>query len=109
MRLCRRFSWLPADRHCEERSSGAIQATFLMMDCFASLAMTIEVLPQMLLEKLRRPAPGKLGGLAIMHGRALFVHEGMLGVVAEQLERFAGGLHRLLEGVDSSRRAPVVL
>src|SRR2546430_2246998 len=40
---------------------------------------------------------------------ALLVHEGMLGVVAEQLKRFAGGLHCLLEAVDEGRRAPVVL
>src|SRR5215470_7997733 len=63
----------------------------------------------MLPEELRRPAPRKLRGLAVMHSSTLLVHEGMLGVVTEQLERFAGGLHRLLESIDRGRRAPIVL
>jgi hypothetical protein len=43
-----------------------------------------------------------------VNGHALLVHEGMLGIVAENLQRLAGGLHRLFEGVDRSGRAPVV-
>src|SRR5215218_6206815 len=65
--------------------------------------------PQMLLEKLRRPAPGEFRGLAVMHGLPLLVDEGVLGVIAEQLQRLAGGLHALLEGIDHLRRAPVIL
>ncbi len=42
--------------------------------------------PQMLLEELRRPAPGQLGAGAVVHGGALLVHEGMLGIVAEYLQ-----------------------
>src|SRR6266478_4671824 len=57
-------------------------------------------LPQMLPEKLRRPAPGELGGFAIVHGLALLVDEGVLGVIAEQLQRLAGGLHGLFEAID---------
>jgi hypothetical protein len=29
-------------RHCEERSDEAIQSSFVALDCFASLAMTIQ-------------------------------------------------------------------
>src|SRR5689334_18287441 len=81
------------------------------MDCFvaALLAMTEHASPQMLLEKLRRPAPGQLSALAVMHGDALLVHEGMFRIVAEELERLAGGLHRLLESIDRGRCAPIVL
>ena len=39
--------------------------------------------PQMLFEKLRRPAPGEFGGLAVMHGLPLLVDEGVLGVIAK--------------------------
>src|SRR6266478_6492323 len=65
--------------------------------------------PQMLLEKLRGAAPGQLRCRAVVHGLPLLVDEGVLGVIAEELERFAGGLHRLLEASDQLRRAPVVL
>jgi hypothetical protein len=37
----------------------------------------------MLPEKLRRPAPGELRGFAVVHGLALLVDEGVLGVIAE--------------------------
>src|SRR3954462_5256521 len=43
-------------------------------------------LPQMLPEKLRRSAPGELGGFAVVHGLALLVDEGVFGVIAEQLQ-----------------------
>src|SRR5580704_7503198 len=62
----------------------------------------------MLPEKLRRPAPGQLRRLPIMHRQALLVAKTVLGVVAENLERLAGGLHALLEAVDQLRGAPVV-
>ena len=57
----------------------------------------------MLLEKVRRAAPGQFGGLAVMHGHSLFVDEGVLGIIAEDLERFSGRLHALLERVDRWR------
>src|SRR5438270_13935470 len=64
---------------------------------------------QMLLEKLRRPAPSQLRRLAIVHRLPLLVDEGMLGLIPKQLERLAGGFHCLLEAIDDLRRAPVVL
>ena len=64
--------------------------------------------PQMLFEKLGGAAPGELGGLAVMHRQTLLVAEAMVGLVAEQLERFAGRLHALLEAIDQLRRAPIV-
>ena len=67
------------------------------------------LLAEVLLEELRRPAPRQFRGLAIVHGLPLLVDEGVLGVVPEKLERFSGGLHRLLETIDRLRRAPVVL
>ena len=39
----------------------------------------------------------------------LLVDEGVFGVITKQLERLAGGLHCLFEGIDHLRRAPVVL
>ena len=63
----------------------------------------------MLFEKLRRPAPGELRRRAIVHRHPLLIAEAVLGVIAEDLQRLAGGLHALLEGVDQRRRAPVVL
>src|SRR5450755_3215023 len=71
--------------------------------------MTKPTSPQMLLEELRGAAPGQLGSLAIMHGHALLIAEAVLGVVAEQLQRLAGGPHAFLEGVDELRCAPVIL
>src|SRR5262245_33723264 len=66
-------------------------------------------LAKVLPEKLRCPAPGQLSGLAVVDGGALLVHEGMVGVVAEDFHRLAGVFHRLLEGIDRRRRAPIVL
>src|SRR5204862_3661887 len=101
-------SYLPITRHCER--SEAIQCDERKMDCLvASLLAMTRNSPQMFLEKFRRPAPCELGSLAVVHGHALLVDEGVLGVVAKKLERLSGGLHRLLETVDQSRRAPVVL
>src|SRR3954468_18530754 len=62
----------------------------------------------MLVEVLRRPSPGELGGGAVVHAHALLVHEAMLRVVAIKFERLAGVLHRLLELVDEIRRAPII-
>ena len=42
--------------------------------------------PQMLLEERRRPAPGKFCRRAVMHRLPLLIDEGVLGVIAEQLE-----------------------
>src|SRR6185437_16260848 len=99
----------PLRRHCEERSDEAIHISACgTMDCFASLAMTTP-LPQMLRKIFRRPAPGELGALAVVHGHPLLIGEAMLSVIAVQLQRFAGGLHAFLEGVDHGRRTPVVL
>src|SRR5271154_2903597 len=64
--------------------------------------------PQMLFEKLGGAAPGELRGLAIMHRQTLLVSEAMVGLIAEQLERFASRLHALLEAIDQLRRAPIV-
>src|SRR5438270_8525353 len=84
--------------------------TLVMEEIYTRFApKTICSLPQMLPEKLRRTAPGELGGFAVVHGLALLVDEGVLGVIAEQLQRLAGGLHALFEGIDHLRRAPVVL
>src|SRR5260370_30812977 len=63
----------------------------------------------MLPEKLGGAVRGEFGGRAIMHRLALFVDEGVLGVITKKLERLAGGLHGLLEGTDELRRAPIVL
>ena len=65
--------------------------------------------PRCFLEILRRPAPGLLGAFAVVHRQALLVGEAVLGVVAMDVERLVGRLHRLLEGIDRGRRAPVVL
>src|SRR6476646_3715559 len=73
--------------------------------CRAGSSRSAEMLP----EKLRRPAPGELGGFAVVHGLALLVDESVLGIIAEQLERLAGGLHAVFKGIDQLRRAPVVL
>ena len=51
----------------------------------------------------------EFGGLAVIHRLPLFVDEGVLGVIAEQLQRLARFLHGLLEAIDQRRRAPVVL
>ena len=58
----------------------------------------------MLPEKLDRAAPGEFGGVPVMDGRALLVDEGVIRVVAEELELFASGLQPGLEGVDRGRR-----
>src|ERR1700687_526808 len=63
----------------------------------------------MLFEELRGAAPGQLSRRAIVYRLPLLVDEGVLGVIAEEFERLAGGLHRLLEAIDQLRRAPVVL
>src|SRR5437870_13377031 len=102
MRPCRRFSFAASTVIATSDRDEAIHRTASeSMNCFAALAMTGEASsPQMLPEKLRRAAPGEFGALPVMHGDALLVHEGMLGVIAKKFERFAGDLHRLLEGVD---------
>src|SRR3569833_2947594 len=84
--------------------------TLVMEGIYTSCAAkTTPSLPQMLPDKVRRPAPGELGRFAVVHGLALLVDEGVLGVIAEQLQRLAGGLHGLLEAIDQLRRAPIVL
>src|SRR6266702_1458430 len=65
--------------------------------------------PQVLPEKLRRPAPSQLGGLAIVHRQALLVAEAVLGVVPIEFQRLASRLHALLEALDQRWRAPIVL
>src|SRR6185312_11591253 len=74
-----------------------------------ALRNTSYALPQMFGKILRRPAPGELGTLAVVHGHPLLVGKAVLGIVAVDVERFAGGLLGLLEGIDGGRRAPVVL
>src|SRR5580704_6545599 len=64
---------------------------------------------EMFPEKAGGAIPRQLCRLAVVHRHALFVNEGMVGVVAEQFERLAGLFHRLLEAVDQLRGAPVVL
>src|SRR6185437_10398493 len=65
--------------------------------------------PQMLAEEIRGAAPGEFGGLAVVNRLSLLVDKGVLGLVAEQFDRLAGGLHAFFEGIDNLRRAPVVL
>src|SRR5580693_8543400 len=64
---------------------------------------------EMFPEKADGAIPRQLGRLAVMHRHALFVNEGVVGVVTEQFERLAGLFHRLLEAIDQLRGAPVVL
>ena len=63
----------------------------------------------MLAEVIGRAAPGELGGLAVVHSHALLVDEGVLGIIAIELQRLAGLLHGFLERIDCGRRAPIVL
>lgn len=65
-------------------------------------------LSEVLVEERRRPAPGELGGLAVVHRHALLVDESVVGLVAEEFRGLAGGLEPRLEGVDHGGRAPVV-
>src|ERR1700694_3941039 len=44
-RTRRGFRWLSINRHCEERQRRSNPACFVAMDCFASLAMTMQRLP----------------------------------------------------------------
>src|ERR1700741_944300 len=79
------------------------------LGCFVASLLAITLLPPMVPEILRPAAPGLLGALAVMHRQALLVGKAVLGVIAINLKRLAGRLHGLLEGVDRSWRAPVVL
>src|ERR1700722_7581413 len=72
------------------------------------LVALTRISPQMLLEELRRAAPGELGCLAVVHRQTLLDAEAMGGLVAEHLERVAGRLHALLEAIDQLRRAPII-
>src|SRR5580700_9935118 len=66
------------------------------------------VSPQMLPEKAGGTIPRQFGRLAVVHRHALLIDESVVGIVAEQFERFAGRLHRLLEAIDQLRGAPVL-
>ena len=52
------------------------------------------------MEERRRASPGEFRRSAVMHGHALLVGEGVMGVVAEELEVLAGRLQAVLEAVD---------
>src|SRR5882724_4737294 len=58
-------------RHCER--SEAIQSQARKTGLLRFARNDEKILPQMLPEKLRRPAPGQFGGLAVVHGHALLV------------------------------------
>src|SRR5581483_2648437 len=79
------------------------------LSCSGGSSRCITRSPQMLPEILRRAAPGLFGAFAVMHRHALLVGKTVLGVVAVDVERLVGRLHRLLERINRGRRAPVVL
>src|SRR5258705_8695634 len=59
------------------------------------------------LPERERPRPGEFSGSPLMNV-ALFVHEAVVGLVAEELGIFPRSLEAGLECIDRLRRAPVV-
>src|SRR5579883_3120901 len=110
IRLCERSEAIQKANRSKGRLDCFVALLLAMTGnrCRPAKAGTTSNLSQMLLEKRRGAIPGELRRLSIMHRHALFVDEGVVGVIAEKLERFAGFLHRLLESVDHLRRAPIV-
>src|SRR5258708_31899982 len=76
--------------------------------CLSSKRRRISSL-HVLLEEIRGTTPRDFGGLAVVHRHTLLVHEAVVGVVAEEFVRLAGSGQSLLERVNRSRRAPVLL